>query len=99
MTFDSSGAALMDTYKSGAEAMADKQAHQALLTALDAAPRSLRKDPCGAWRITGNSGHIYSWGGGESFALHVASGSAIKWTYNKKRLSFCEVTQNGDNEG
>jgi hypothetical protein len=89
----------MDTYKSGVEALADKQAHQALLTALGAAPRSLRKDACGAWRITGNSGHIYARGDGESFALYVASGSAIKWTYDKKRLSFCQVTQNGDDEG
>jgi hypothetical protein len=89
----------MGTYKSGAEALADKQAHQALLTALVAAPRSLRRDEYGAWRITGNSGHIYSWGDGESFALYIASGSAIKWTYDKKRLSFCQVTQNGDDEG
>jgi hypothetical protein len=89
----------MDTYKSGAEALADKRAHQALLIALVAAPRSLRKDECGAWRITGNSGHIYSWGDGESFALYVASGSARKWTNDKRRLSFCQVTQNGDAEG
>jgi hypothetical protein len=94
-----SGAAVMDTYKSGAEALADKQAQQALLTAMAAAQRSLRKDECGAWRITGNSGHIYAWGDGESFALYIASGSAIKWTYDKKRLSFCQVTQNGDDEG
>jgi hypothetical protein len=31
--------------------------------------------------------------------MYVASGSARKWAADKKRLGFCCLTQNGDDEG
>jgi hypothetical protein len=89
----------MDTYKSGAEALADKQAQGALVAALSASSLSLRRDECGAWRINGSRGHIYTWGDNETWVLYIGSGTARGWKSHKKRLGFCRVTQNGDTEG
>src|SRR5215218_3799198 len=72
----------------------------AMHEALQAASTALRRDECGAWRITGTKGHIYTWGDRESFLLYVKVGrSKKKWTYNKRNLAFCTVTQDGDDEG
>jgi hypothetical protein len=81
----------MDTYKSGAEALADKQAQVALVAALLTSSLTLRRDECGAWRI--------SWGDNETWVLYVGSGSARGWKSHKRRLGFCRVAQNGDTEG
>jgi hypothetical protein len=35
----------------------------------------------------------------KSFLLYVQCDSIRHWTYTKKRLSFCTVTQDGDDEG
>jgi hypothetical protein len=91
--------AKVDTYKSGAEAVADKQAQVVLVAALSASSLSLRRDECGAWRINGRRGHIYTWGDNETWVLYVRSGTARGWMSHKKRLSFCRVSQNGDTEG
>jgi hypothetical protein len=63
---------------------------------LQASPLSLRRDEYGSWRITGKSGHIYTSG---TWVMYVCSGSPRRWSADKKRLSFCKVTQNGDDEG
>jgi hypothetical protein len=91
--------AKVDTYKSGVEAVADNQTQVALVAALSASSLSLRRDECGAWRINGRRGHIYTWGDNETWVLYVRSGSARGWTLDKKRLGFCRVSQNGDTEG
>jgi hypothetical protein len=69
-----------------------------LLTALDASPLALRRDDCGDHAIKGKLGHIFADGAG--FLLCVSTGeSARRWTHVKRRLAFCNVTQDGDDEG
>ena len=67
--------------------------------ALDASKRSLRRDECGAWRVTGRKGYTYTWGPSGGWLIHCAVSSPRKWTNVKKRLSFCQLTQDGDDEG
>lgn len=76
----------------------DRQRLQALLTALDATPRALRRDPCGTFAIMGKAGHIFADGLG--YLLCVCTGELVRrWTGVKSRLRFCRVTQDGDDEG
>jgi len=51
---------------------------------------------CGAWAISGKHGSIGTWGDGETWSLFVACRSAQHWTWTKKKLSFCSVTQDGE---
>jgi hypothetical protein len=101
-----------DTYDSAAEAEADRAQQKDLLTALNAWDRALRRDECGAWCIHGDkwlraggvkminlSGSIHTWGDGKTWAVYVRCFSGKHWAYTKKRMSFCEVTQDGDDEG
>jgi hypothetical protein len=69
-----------------------------LVTALDASPRSLRRDECGDYAIKGKSGHVYVDGDGYLLVV-TTSESPRRWTGVKKCLSFCRVTQHGDDEG
>src|SRR5215467_185813 len=80
----------INTYDSAAEAEADRAQQKALLAALNAWDRALRRDECGAWCIGGERGTAHTWGDGQSWQ---------HWTWTKKRLGFCEVTQDGDDEG
>ena len=80
----------------------DKQHLEAMLTALNASPRALERPICGGWigdwQIVGNSGHIIT--DGRGFVLYVStSKSPRRWTGIKKRLGFCRLTQDGDDEG
>jgi hypothetical protein len=69
-----------------------------MVSVLDASRLSLRRDGCGDYRISGKHGHVYADGAG--FLLCVSGGGAARWWTNvKRRLSFCRVTQNGDDEG
>jgi hypothetical protein len=88
-----------DTYNSAAEAEIDRAQQRSLLTALNASDRALRRDECGAWCISGERGSIHTWGDGGTWALYVVCRSARHWTATKARLSFCAVTQDGDDEG
>jgi hypothetical protein len=90
---------MRDTYDSGIEAEADRAQQRALLASLNAWHRALRWDDCGAWSICGQWGSVHTWGDGKSWVLSVACNSARHWTSTKKRLGFCEVTQDGDDEG
>jgi len=73
---------------------------RSLLVALNAWGRALRRDDCNAWCIAGKGhGRIYSWGDGKTWVLYVRCRSEKHWLYTKRRLSFCEVTQDGDDEG
>lgn len=90
----------METYRSSAEAAADKAELKRLLSALNAANSSLRLDECRAWRINGRHGHITTYGpSGLAWQLYVACRSMRHWTAIKQRLQFCAVTQDGDDEG
>ena len=69
-----------------------------LLKALDASPLALRRDACGDYRINGKTGHIYADGDGYLLCV-MTDESKGRWTNVKKRLAFCHVTQDGDDEG
>jgi hypothetical protein len=78
--------------------MTDRERLLALLAALDASTRCLRRDDCGDWAVIGANGTIYS--DGRGYLLSVTTGeSARRWGFVKKRLGFCCVTQDGDDEG
>jgi hypothetical protein len=87
------------TYDTAAEADADRAQQKQLLAALNAWDRALRRDECGAWRITGARGSIHTWGDGKTWVLWVGCRSGLHWTFTKRRLAFCAVTQDGDDEG
>ena len=81
---------------------------QILLAALDASPVALRRDPHrdegykGDYSIQGKCGHIYI--DGQGFLLCVTpkderDKSPRRWTSIKRRLEFCRITQDGDDEG
>ena len=76
-----------------------ERAHlETLLTALGATGRALRRDSCGDWAIEGKRGHIYADGSG--FLIVVCTGGFIRlWANTKRKLDFCRVTQDGDDEG
>jgi hypothetical protein len=88
--------------------MADDREHlKTLLTALDASPRSLRREPLDGrnkvqnqtdYAIIGRDGHIYADGNGWLICIVEAS-SSMRWLNIKRRLSFCHPTQDGDDEG
>jgi hypothetical protein len=87
------------TYPSAAEAEADRAQQKLMLAVLNAWDRALRRDECGAWCISGTCGTLHTWGDGKSWALYVSCNSGQHWTWVKKKLSFCTVTQDGDEEG
>jgi hypothetical protein len=90
----------MDAYRTGVAERADRAKQLKLLVALGAWDRALRRDDCGAWVIEGWCGHIASWSDTESgWVIYVAARSARAWSAVKKRMSFCRVTQDGDEEG
>jgi hypothetical protein len=71
---------------------------KALASALDASPRALRRDECGDVAILGKLGRIMLDGAG--FLLYIVTGESSRRWYNvKQRLSFCRLTQDGDDEG
>jgi hypothetical protein len=94
----SPGARLM-TYDDAADADADRAQQKSLLVALNAWDRALCRDECGAWTLVGKQGSIHTWGDGKSWVLFVACRSAKGWTNTKRRLSFCTVTQDCQDEG
>jgi hypothetical protein len=89
----------INTYDSSADAEADRAQQKKLLGALNAWDRALRRDECGAWTISGNTGTIHTWGDGRTWVLFVACRSAMHWTYTKRRLSFCTVVLDCEEEG
>ena len=60
----------------------------------------VRRDGCGLPTLYGSAGHITAWdddGGG--YLLYCSPGSVRLWSEAKKDLAFCELTQDGDDEG
>jgi hypothetical protein len=88
-----------ETYANLNEQAEDKARLMAFLYALDGAKNSLRLDECRLWTIRGQHGYISTWGDGQSFLLFVQCHSPKAWTFMKRRLSFCIITQDGDDEG
>ena len=88
-----------DTYDCAAEAETDRAQQGQLLATLGAWGRALRRDTCNAWCIRGAGGHIYTWGDNKTWALWVHCRSPRHWTATKRRLAFCDLTQDGDEEG
>jgi hypothetical protein len=76
---------------------------QALLIALDASPLSLQRDfwsgmgRRGDHAIHGKRGHIYP--DGDGYLLCVEGQSARLWSAAKRKLSFCQLRVDGDDEG
>jgi hypothetical protein len=89
----------MLSYAAFKEAEADRDALRGLLRALDVSNRTLRRDECGAWCIRGRRGHVYTWGPSGGWLLFCDGHSPRKWSSIKRRLAFCKVTQDGDDEG
>jgi hypothetical protein len=67
---------------------------QRLVAALNVRARTLGRDECGDWRISGRHGHIHV--DGRGWLLYVTD---RRWSWVKSRLDFCTVTQDGDDEG
>lgn len=93
----------MNTYRITDEANQDKASLAGLLDAMNASPSALRRDEAGLWVLRGRPGcYASTWGDGTSWQLVVTPDQEIsirQWTAHKKRLSFCEVTQDGGQEG
>jgi hypothetical protein len=60
---------------------------------------SVRHDECGEPRIVGRNGHIYADGDGFLIVCRPGRNTAHRWMNLKRRLRFCRVTQDGDDEG
>jgi hypothetical protein len=66
--------------------------------AIGAREASLQRDDCVDWAVSGTSGHVYAIP--EGFQLYVTTGERpLKWTWIRKKLAFCRLTQDGDDEG
>jgi hypothetical protein len=71
----------------------------ALAEALDVSvAKSVRNDECSTPRIIGRDGHAYADGAGFLIVCHPHR-TAHRWTNIKRNLSFCRLTQDGDDEG
>lgn len=68
-----------------------------LIEALNCSRTARCRDEAGDLRIVGRSGHIYAQP--EGFYIYCEAGSPRAWTFAKRELSFCKVTQDGDEEG
>jgi len=66
--------------------------------ALNVGAARLRRDDCGDWVISGRCGHIYA--APEGFTIMVnAQERSRRWGFVKRWLSFCRLTNDGDDEG
>ena len=86
----------------------DRVRLQAMLTALDASSVALHRDlhrgegRNGDHGIHGKLGHIYADGTGFLLCVNAKDEryqSLRRWTNIKRRLAFCRITQDGDDEG
>jgi hypothetical protein len=107
--------ALARFFIQGISMTTDRERLVALLDALDASETTLQRDlvrnegRTGDWGIRGKYGHVYPDGAG--YLLYVTieektgkdgidrEPSPRPWKAAKARLSFCQVTQDGDWEG
>jgi hypothetical protein len=81
---------------------ADKAHLVELFNALDVSPKVLRRDVYGRWILRGRElGCYVSTWDDKSWYIVIASErfTVRQWSAHKRRLSFCELTQEGDVEG
>jgi hypothetical protein len=89
-----------DSYATASEAEADRAQQLALLAALNATERALRRDECGAWTILGDRGTTHTYGDGATWIIFVACRSDRHWGFVRRRLeAFCTVVLDCDGEG
>jgi hypothetical protein len=94
-----SGRKMMWTYESTGHDQDDKAQLETLRMALNGAKASLRLDDCRLWTLRGKRGYASTWGDGKTWCLFAGARSPRAWTAMKQRLAFCQVTQDGDEEG
>jgi hypothetical protein len=75
----------------------DRVALSSMLVSLNGAKNALRRDQCGDWTIRGSRGHVRACG--KRFSVYVTTQSARAWTFAKRALDFCQLSQDGDDEG
>ena len=91
-----------DTYKTTTAERADKAALRTLADRMKVPDSWLKPDECGAWHISGPTGHIYAhanknkWLGGYLVVCHP--GDSYRWAAMKKSLGGT-IRQDGDDEG
>lgn len=88
-------------YRNIFELVEDKQRIEQFADALDISHRNIHKDSCGQWTISGDAGHLQTWGDQSSYLLYVSAYSARKWSAIKRKAEGFgwEITQDGDEEG
>ena len=77
----------------------DRAALQRYCDAIKTQPKLIKRDSCLTWCLWGKGGHIYAIPEANTFYLYCAPGTVRAWGAAKKLLHFCEVTQDGDDEG
>lgn len=78
----------------------DRQYLLELAAALDVSTTRIRRDEAGWWVIKCPNGYIAKFSDRPHDFLLVCGGRSKRhWSAIKKRLSFCQVTQDGDEEG
>lgn len=83
-----------------AQRRADRQNLSELLVTLLASASHLRVDEAGWHVLEGKHGYIAKYSDRpDDILIYISCRSRRHWTYTKKRLSFCKVTQDGDSEG
>jgi hypothetical protein len=69
------------------------------MAAIHAKKSSLLRDSCGDWAITGSQGCVYCAPGGFQLVITSMVARPRRWSNIKKALSFCELQNDGDDEG
>jgi hypothetical protein len=93
---------MANTYRTADAASQDKELLVELLDALNTSPSTLRRDEAGLWILRGSRGYCCTWGDDRTWQLVVTPEEELSKqarTWIKKRLAFCELTQDGDSEG
>ena len=99
----SEASSMTSSYKSRAEATADRACLGLMREALNAAHNAVRLDECRLWTVRGSRGYVSTWGDGQTWMLAVGSKTPRHWTFAKQRIAafpgLAQVTQDGDEEG
>jgi len=94
---------MTSSYKSRAEAAADRACLAIMREALNAARNAVRLDECRLWTVQGSRGYVSTWGDGQTWKLAVGSKTPRHWTFVKQRIAafpgLAQLTQDGDEEG
>ena len=93
---------MTSSYKSRAEATADRACLELMRETLNAARNAVRLDECRLRAVRSSRGYVSTWGDGQTWMLAVGSKTPRHWTFAKRRLAvfpgLAQVTQDGDDE-